>query len=617
MLRALLYLRLTSLRNRVRVQLQRLRQPKYLLGTIFVVAYFWFFFFRHSGARGVTFGGANPFALPGDLAPLFTALGALALSVAVILMWLLPDEAPGVKFSEAEIAFLFPAPLSRRSLIHFKVASLQLSSLLQSCFFTLLFNHRTLFQGHTLRTIVSWWVILSFVRLHYLGASLSLAWLRARGVSVARRRLVIAGLTFALLSVATWTLFRELAAGGPHGSLADAFDRAVRTGPLHWLLWPAARVVAPFFAASAGGFALALGAAVVVLVAHYFWVVRVEVSFEDASLVQAERQAARLTELRTTGNVTLGQRPRTGRRPPFNLARARWPEFAFLWKNLLSTIRPWFTAGIWLRCAGTLVLLSVALQQFMGTTYWKAGGAIAAVGMMAMGLALFYGPLLTRLDLRQDLANTDILRTYPLPGWRILLGELLAPIVVLTGIIWLGLLAWYLGLYGHQPPALSEEWFSPSMRLVLAGVVAFLTPFVVALQLLVPNGAVIFFPAMFRATQTPGPSLDLMGQRMLFGFGQIFILALVFVPAMILTISSLLMLRGSVILRDLIGLMLRGSVTLDNLMGTLVGAEPSLMVTMLFGGAVLALVLTGEIWCGIWWLGGRFERFDLSQELHA
>lgn len=48
MLGALLYLRLTSLRNLLRVRLLRLKQPKYLVGAIVGAAYFWFFF---SGAR--------------------------------------------------------------------------------------------------------------------------------------------------------------------------------------------------------------------------------------------------------------------------------------------------------------------------------------------------------------------------------------------------------------------------------------------------------------------------------------------------------------------------------------------------------------------------------------
>eukprot|EP01035_Chromulina_nebulosa_P055190 gene55190-75625_t len=49
MIRALLYLRLTSLRNGLVSRLKRLRQPKYFFGAIAGFAYFYFIFFRQIG----------------------------------------------------------------------------------------------------------------------------------------------------------------------------------------------------------------------------------------------------------------------------------------------------------------------------------------------------------------------------------------------------------------------------------------------------------------------------------------------------------------------------------------------------------------------------------------
>jgi len=316
-------------------------------------------------------------------------------------------------------------------------------------------------------------------------------------------------------------------------------------------------------------------------------VVHMDIGFEEASIRQAERFAARLAEIRSTGTMRVGGKPRGARRPPFNVSRTRWVELAFLWKNLLSTANSWLNARTW-RIAVLMVLVaSFGLKAFMGHNYWMFGGGLATLGVIAIFMALFYGPLLTRLDLRQDLANIDILRSYPLPGWRIVLGELLAPTAVLTGIIWLGLVCTYVGLYSHQPPKLSLDWFNPSMKIVLVACIAGLTPFVVALQLLVPNGAVMFFPAMFRVSQTPGGGLDLMGQRMLFGFGQIFVLAAVLLPAV--ATAGLLVFCT----QWLIG--------------------PALAV--LLATFAVGIVIGGEIWCGVWWLGGRFEKLDLSHDV--
>src|SRR5689334_3849550 len=119
---ALLYLQFCSLKNRLLVRIKRLRQPKYLVGAMVGALYFYFYFFRYL------------FALPGRPATrlnlgvaaenlaLFEALGAAVLFLAVLLLgWVLPHERAALAFSEAEVAFLFPAPITRRGLIHFKL----------------------------------------------------------------------------------------------------------------------------------------------------------------------------------------------------------------------------------------------------------------------------------------------------------------------------------------------------------------------------------------------------------------------------------------------------------------------------------------------------------------
>jgi hypothetical protein len=40
------------------------------------------------------------------------------------------------------------------------------------------------------------------------------------------------------------------------------------------------------------------------------------------------------------------------------------------------------------------------------------------------------------------------------------------------------------------------------------------------------------------------------------------------------------------------------------------------LAVMLAAIAVL-IVHVAEVWCGVWWLGGRIEKFDLSTELRG
>ena len=63
--------------------------------------------------------------------------GALALFVIVLLAWIIPHERAALTFTEAEVAFLFPAPVTRRTLIHFKLLRSQLGIFFTTLLLTL------------------------------------------------------------------------------------------------------------------------------------------------------------------------------------------------------------------------------------------------------------------------------------------------------------------------------------------------------------------------------------------------------------------------------------------------------------------------------------------------
>src|SRR5437660_1507801 len=215
MIGALVYLQVQSIKNRLRVRLRRLKKPKYLVGAVVGVAYFYFFFFRNlfTGRRGAAAGVID--TTPPEALLMFELLGALALFAMVLSAWIFPHERAALAFTEAEIAFLFPAPVTRRTLIHFKLVRSQIAIL----FTTLL-------------------------------------------------------LTF---------------------------------GPV-----------------------LAL------MLLHYWWVVRSDVAFEEASVELSRKLAERIAAIRAGGDwhSTAGKQKK--KRPPFALRPAGIPAVAFLWKNLIS-----------------------------------------------------------------------------------------------------------------------------------------------------------------------------------------------------------------------------------------------------------------------------------------
>jgi len=140
---ALLYLRVTSIVGRVKSRLKRLKQPKYLAGAVVGAAYLYFVFFRrmqgpqrgsHPGP-----GGRAPPELPTEFYSLFAELGALVLFVVLVINWLSPRQASLV-FSESEIAFLFPAPVNRRMLVHYRILGSQLGIIFTALIFTVAFG---------------------------------------------------------------------------------------------------------------------------------------------------------------------------------------------------------------------------------------------------------------------------------------------------------------------------------------------------------------------------------------------------------------------------------------------------------------------------------------------
>src|SRR5579859_4342392 len=121
MLSALLYLQRQSIRNRFVAQVKRLKKPKYLLFLIIGLLYFYFYLMRpfaYIGPHHHTDPHSSP--SPQDLL-MYETIAALVLAVFTLMAWIIPNERAALTFTEAEIAFLFPAPVTRRGLIHFKL----------------------------------------------------------------------------------------------------------------------------------------------------------------------------------------------------------------------------------------------------------------------------------------------------------------------------------------------------------------------------------------------------------------------------------------------------------------------------------------------------------------
>jgi hypothetical protein len=577
---ALFYLRVNTLRNAVISRFKRLKQPKYLIGAVVGVAYVYWVVFRRVRPPGVS---PVTRTFPIEQLPIAVTLGAVFLMVFVALYWLLPRSRAALNFNEAEIAFLFPAPIRRRTLLHYRWINAQLRILFTSLLLALVSTGWSFLLGNGIVRIVGWWVLLSTLDLHAVGSSFAITRLLDRGMTSLRRMLVtlaIVALVVGVAAVGTWRVLRAPTADDLTGlgAVSSYFVSMLSTGPLSWLLLPAKWVVRPLLAPDPSSFLWALGPALAVYAVHYVWVLRAEVSFEEASIAKAEKRAARRSTAVREGTWRIGQSERRAQRAPFNLSAVRRPEAAFLWKNLLSS-------ASYLRPRVALIVAAVIVVGCSWVTRADLDvlrNIVATFAMFGAGYTIIFGPLVARQDLRLDLPNTDILKTYPLRGWQIVLGEVLAPVAIVTVLLWLMLLAASLTF---RPP--HAAWLTPGALAPAVIAIALIVPLLCAVQVLVMNSAVVLFPAWVPLGPERGTGIDVFGQRIFFLAGLFLTTIAALLPA---ALAAAAIYFVSVYVIDV-----------------LVAAALAVV-------AALAVLLV-EIGLAISWLGTRFESFDLSAEL--
>ncbi len=310
---------------------------------------------------------------------------------------------------------------------------------------------------------------------------------------------------------------------------------------------------------------------------HYAWVVRSDVAFEEASVQASQKMAEKLAAVRAGNWQAAQQKPRS-KRPPFTLRPAGPPAIALLWKNLISAGQA-FTLRVWLSLAVFAIIASVGLGKASG-----GAGLRSALGMIAAMLmiwSLFIGPQFLRQDFRQDLPLADLLKTFPLRGWQVALGELLAPTVVLTGIQWF-LLILVFGFFTQLRGAGLgwAEWVG------LGFGVALILPMLNLITLQILNAAALAFPAWFQTTRGGTHGIEAIGQRLIFMIGQLFVLLVGLIPPAAL------------------------------FAGVFFGAKMLLgtAIAIPLAAVAAAVVLAAEAVLGIMLLGWLFERFDVSAE---
>jgi len=505
---AFLYLTACSLKNRLRRRLRRLREPRYLAGLVVGLLYLYWFVVRNQ-MRAPRRGRTDLTWLT-SFAPDIVVGGAVLLWVVAVLVWLWPFAARTWTFTAAEVQFFFTAPLTRRQLLNYKLLRSQVGLLFSVLIASLFTGAARAAVAGRWSLLLGGWLLFAAIFLHVLGANLTKSSFRAPASRVpwlawasATLMIVVSGLL-----CGTYLVHARALVSRPLNDAIFGIVELGRVGAASFALWPFRAVLAPIFAETPLAFARALGPALVVLVLNYVWVLWSDANLEDAASAAEQRQAQGRSA------------PAPVVRPaPFSLAARGRVETAILWKNTILLGR-----YVSLRLVVRVLIPVVVMAVVFGLN--SKGGSLAPLLLMLTVFATVVGPFMIRNDLRHDLQRLPVLKTWPISGRELLLGELLAPIFLLSAIVWF-LLAVTLAL----SPAWKDGPIDAVGRAALLVSVGLLAPMLIAGQVIIQNAAVVLFPGWIATGGARARGIEAMGQNMLMFAGTLLALAIGVLPA--------------------------------------------------------------------------------------
>jgi hypothetical protein len=418
-----------------------------------------------------------------------------------------------IYFSPAEINFLFPGPFTRRQLLGYKILMTLAVGLPTTLLMALMIRVRgTWFLASYLSLLLMITFLQLFSMAIMLLASAVGSHLASRGRQLALAiTLVLGGLVLVQAGVLEGgCTFQELAERTRHTRTWQIVSR-----PLGWFfelmlaqdVWTLVRYTVLGLAVN-----LALVGVVFALDAQYL----------EAAAASSARLYARIQRLR--GRSVEGPDV-----PPASRARLGIPSMPW-WGGIGPIV--WRQATAALRGSARLLLILGILGAVLVVPLLASkpnGGADQEAIPILFGLVVWLTIFLTALvsfDFRGDIDRIGALKTLPIPAWRIVLGQLLIPVLLLSFIHWLalGIIALLHGP-SAQGAALAALFVVPINFVLIA----------------LENLLFLLFPVRLMAS-TPG-DFQAVGRNVLLMFGKMIGLVLVCLAAFLVGLVTWLVTR--------------------------------------------------------------------------
>jgi hypothetical protein len=362
--------------------------------------------------------------------------GPLGMLVYCIGMILLSGTQSPITFSPAEVQFLFAGPFSRRQILAYKMLTQFLMTVPISIFLSITMRGTT---GVYLSGLVAIILILLFLQLFGIAVNLIASTIGELAYSRGRQAVLI--LLLIALIVATLVGWR---AGGGLDNPVGTLERIEQSDVVQYGLMPFRWFFRALAARSLDGrFFLDTALAFLVDATLLILVFALDARYLESAAANSEKRYARLERLRRGGLASLG----SSQSKP---VRFRIPDPHWLggfgpiaWRQFVTATRT--------RRAVTLIVI-ITLMASIGpltATLMNKDGTDQALPWTIASMGLFMSMMMSQamgFDFRSDVDRMEVLKSLPIPAWRIVVGQMIVPVIFLsiyqiaiTGVIYLGL----------------------------------------------------------------------------------------------------------------------------------------------------------------------------------
>jgi hypothetical protein len=366
--------------------------------------------------------------------------GPLLLWAYCVLNVVLSTGERGIYFTPAEISFLFPAPLSRRQIVLYRIVMMTILSLPAPLMLGLVFRNSA---AGFLQAFVALLLMLQFMQLFAMAVALVAD---AAGEALYGRVRKVLGVAVVLLVVAVVLAQGKLPSAANWG---EWLQSARHTAWWQVLAWPMRGFFEIFLAQQLWpDFLLGLVWSLALLGVLLGVVFALDANYLEVAAASSTRIYDRLQRLRR-GSLPLSEGSSSGKRPRSLPDFPSWGGIGpIFWLQATSALRG---LGRFLLVVGliTVVLFSVLYQNVFDEESEKA---VAPVLIGAIVWISIFVTALVPFDFRGHIDHMAYLKTLPIRPWRLAVGQLLTPALLITMVHWLLLVpCLFLGGKGEGP----------------------------------------------------------------------------------------------------------------------------------------------------------------------